>query len=478
MASRSSSSRSSSAVAAVGCVGAALLEWSTAQAQSPPSDLTALKTPDSPAFVALELSPSEVQRPTTPKAFAAALASKFKGSDGAIPQGLAIEVAPYWLAPHPDLSFYELSNAGVESLFYQDLTISVASASEPETPDAGTATVPAATTNAAIGVRTSIVRPPLDGEQRRCVESIHNALNGAAKGLDEIVKAELEARLGEWWQQTHRGPLPTKPGVAPQPPAVVEPPSLALLPAPDKDDPEYEAKMQAHDAALVAATKQLTDYFAFQAARERYEEKKAAFEQNRANFNEFREKKKELTPVVQEQVYANERKDRLATLNQQLEPCMKVINARGDGVSLDVAGAAAFAFPDSVLRSGELSRALGWASLAYSANTVSFVGLGRVLHDRSESTDAKTGYDLGLRLVFAVDRWGLSVEGVRRRLGDDPSEQRYTGGFDYRLTDGTWLNMTFGKDYGAGNDGGVIALANLQVNLGDQRLQPLPEPAH
>jgi hypothetical protein len=65
-----------------------------------------LRTPDSPAFALLGVSPTDIQKPTTPRALAVAL-SKFVTSDAMleIPQSLAIDIAPFWFWSQDRLTY-------------------------------------------------------------------------------------------------------------------------------------------------------------------------------------------------------------------------------------------------------------------------------------------------------------------------------------------------------------------------------------
>lgn len=68
------------------------------------SDIDKLRTPDSPAFVILGASPTEIQHPTTPRDVAIALGGVVTGGNLSIPKDVAIEIAPYWLLGHPTLT--------------------------------------------------------------------------------------------------------------------------------------------------------------------------------------------------------------------------------------------------------------------------------------------------------------------------------------------------------------------------------------
>jgi len=73
-------------------------------------DVASLKTPESPAFMALGVTPSEIQRPSTPTGLKTSLANGFSNG-GALPllQNFALEVTPFWLIPH-DLTYEEVTS--------------------------------------------------------------------------------------------------------------------------------------------------------------------------------------------------------------------------------------------------------------------------------------------------------------------------------------------------------------------------------
>src|SRR5262245_49784361 len=100
-----------------------------AAAQAPnaePIKLTDLKTPASPAFQLLGIAPTDVERPTTPRAFAVSLLSTLQKSDSVLPNGFAMEVAPYWLVPHNQLQFSTYINPSPAQSIRQTFSISVA----------------------------------------------------------------------------------------------------------------------------------------------------------------------------------------------------------------------------------------------------------------------------------------------------------------------------------------------------------------
>jgi hypothetical protein len=110
-----------------------------------------LSAPQSPAFILLGVAPTSVERPDTPKAFGLNFLDKVTTANG-FPSNYALQVAPYWLASHPNLQFGEYQNPNVKQSILQTLLISV-----------GTSPIPGAKSTddplgskVGLGVRTAI----------------------------------------------------------------------------------------------------------------------------------------------------------------------------------------------------------------------------------------------------------------------------------------------------------------------------------
>lgn len=164
------------------------LEWAS---QVP--DFDKLNTADAPAFVVLGVSPTEIQRPSTPRALAVSLGSLVTGGGTSlnVPKDIAIEVAPYWLFPHRDLSITSYRD---DSLLRPLRTLSLSIGTTQTTRMASDAIGAAVThTDADIGLgfRTMLF-------QRGEVDACTRAANGEAIALASQMlvtgaeKAELE----------------------------------------------------------------------------------------------------------------------------------------------------------------------------------------------------------------------------------------------------------------------------------------------
>jgi hypothetical protein len=76
-------------------------------------------------FALLGTTPASIERPQTPRALAMNLISAVREEEG-LPRNYALEVAPYWTAYHPDLSFDDYYNAGLLQTVAQTFAVSIA----------------------------------------------------------------------------------------------------------------------------------------------------------------------------------------------------------------------------------------------------------------------------------------------------------------------------------------------------------------
>lgn len=94
-------------------------------------ELTDFRMPVSPAFGIMDLSPTSVERPTSPKALGLTMLN-FTGSGGALPKNFALEISPYWMVRHKNetvfkyLGIRKTGRSPVTSGFLRKLTISAA----------------------------------------------------------------------------------------------------------------------------------------------------------------------------------------------------------------------------------------------------------------------------------------------------------------------------------------------------------------
>lgn len=152
--------------------------------------ITDLKTPTSPATtIVVGAAPSESESPRTPKDIAITLYNAFK--NGALPQDLSLEAAPYWLVPHSTLTYEEYMAASAIEQLGQNFTLSVATAGSKDSEE-----VPF--TDVGFGARTSMFFP-LGAQQEtlRKAEAALDQLQAVALSQSELSDCPLAATPAE-----------------------------------------------------------------------------------------------------------------------------------------------------------------------------------------------------------------------------------------------------------------------------------------
>jgi hypothetical protein len=352
-------------------------------------DLFKTRTPDSPAFVLLGISPTEIQRPTTPKDVAVSLSSFVDASTNlTIPQNLSLEVAPYWLFSHPYLSADKYESGGAAAL-YRMFTISVGTRSSVVPLDMGGTIVNQTMGDLAIGGRTRIV----DGRDA----------NSACKAKIEAAAQEISAQRR--LSSTVMAQLATKYGFG----------------TPNFDEAGYKAALKAAKDAQV-------------------------------------------------------KQQQLDDLSKVGAECAKVLSSRR-GFTLDLAGGSAWRFPDAKISTttGHLLQAGGWTAGAYTWTNASLLGLGRLGRRALDSGERQTVGDLGVRGLYAADRLGASLEALYRHRFSGAGETntyRVDATVEYRVGDGSWISITFGKEFADTAAGSLFSLANFSWGFGDRKIDP------
>lgn len=97
-----------------------------AQTDSIALELQQLQTPTAPAFVILGVSPTAVERPTTPRAFALSVVQAATEADEWVPDNYAAEFAPYWLGPQRELTFQDYFRPTLLQAVQQTFSLSFA----------------------------------------------------------------------------------------------------------------------------------------------------------------------------------------------------------------------------------------------------------------------------------------------------------------------------------------------------------------
>lgn len=158
----------------------------SAQQLRVPVTIDDLTAPTSPAFVLLDTSPASVERPENPKTFTVNLLNRLATSKG-LPQNYALEVAPYWLASHPDLSFQQYQNPSIGQSILQSFSVSVATIPIP----GATAGADPTGTRLGLGFRTHV----WSGSPNSHVENRVADLVDVNERLLDVLKRQDDAQM-------------------------------------------------------------------------------------------------------------------------------------------------------------------------------------------------------------------------------------------------------------------------------------------
>jgi hypothetical protein len=189
--------------------------------------------------------------------------------------------------------------------------------------------------------------------------------------------------------------------------------------------------------------------------------------------------------------------DSIATLLARQADSMRAIaramgstGAERVGTFVEVAAAAAAAYPSSTFDDGRFSRLGVWGTVSYRLESprLDVVGLLRFLRDlRGPDQNA---LDLGGRLLWLNGDFTVSAELVSRTAFDISgteqvgnslqraltSSTRAVGILDYRAAEGIYVTMSFGRDYASlvTNRHPLVAIFGIQFLYGDKPLVKSP----
>jgi hypothetical protein len=411
-------------------------------------DVASLKTPESPAFMALGIAPSEIQRPTTPTGLKVSLANGF-ASGGSLPllQNFALEFSPFWLLPHRKLS-YEQVVAQPWAALWRNFSVSLATGPqdlEKKTSETDTRTVRYG--RFATGARLTLWPGRATEAAKQCAQYIRGRLQAS---VNERSDAELD--FVSRWDAEH-----PRPNVVP---VAIRPPTHEQYPDDGDFDAAEERYLDARENAVAIARAASPAYLRWAGDRE-------------AAQNEFH------ASYVGEHRYDD----------PEFQRCLRDIHAR-EGFMAEAATAYAASVPNGDVKrfdSTALRAVTLWVTAGYVFENLfkrsveaSVLGVFRyqsgrgAIEDRHQQT---TSYDYGGRLAVAWECTGVSIEATRRwrevqaRMTPESNQKLYRMALsiDYRLSGGIWFTGTFGKDFGSPESAPLLALANLQWNFDVER---------
>ena len=415
-------------------LAAALMLSARAGAQDAERDLPApeLKLDDfrlagPPALSLLGLSAASVSRPNTPRALIASLVSA-AGSSGLVPNGYALETAPFWLARHAALQLTDYYNASLsERLLY--FTAISAAASRPSSrsdsvmPDA----------RVSIAMRTLLA----NGRPSAALLAVSDSMRAA--------QVTYIARYRRWES--------------------VRPAAATLAAQRRRLSRQEDLLSTLITKVLVGPERELRDSTLRTLARR--DSARAAVAAAEAAGEELERLEGQMDAI----------EDRLGRLGESyaerdLEP---------DGLVLEVAAGTRAVFAEGEWNREKVDGIGAWITPMYrrSSAGLEIIGVVRYLTRVAEYHDDDL-LDIGGRAGLEVGRATISGEWVRRsvRGAEGRSSSRWAALFDYPLPARLHLVASFGSDF-LRADGKRPVVATIGVNLGIGAVsisaQPAPE---
>jgi hypothetical protein len=162
-------------------------------------------------------------------------------------------------------------------------------------------------------------------------------------------------------------------------------------------------------------------------------------------------------------------------VEESTKECVDILSVNR-GFTLDIAGGGAWSFDDGSWDAGRFATAGIWLTPAWKLNDNSdLVGIASAMWQGLDSDSTQTMLDVGIRGIHAWKSVGISAETIYRHTRGrevDNNQFRVDLGLDIEMVDGLWLTSTFGKDFNASGARSLLAIANLQWNIGDRSINP------
>jgi hypothetical protein len=408
------------------------LSWSDAFAQtaSAPTTINDLKTPDSPAFVLLGVSPTQVETPTTPRALAVDVLSAPTGNT-ILPSNYALTVAPYWLQTHPTLTADEYFHPAPGQSFLQTFSLSFVT-SKSSVIDGVSATA-ANATDVGWGARASFL---LNGRN-----TTNPVLVTELRKLAEIRAKYLAATRA-------------LAGIMPEPNAAL---TAIKNAADDEIDKSNDVRKSDKDSVKNELNTLIDNSYA------------------------------QTTPLAAGAISPNLPSVVLAALQSELDAGVtKVRNADAlaRGLMLSIAGAGASRVPDNGVSGTHFAKWGVWVTPAYRMNSplLDIVGVFRINREPASATSSNS-YDAGARIIQRLGPFGWSGEYIERwnQANLDATKtatERFTINVEYKLTLNIYLHASAGKDFAnpaaAQTTGGLLTLFGLNFGFGEASVLSKP----
>jgi hypothetical protein len=413
---------------AAGAAGLPSVAWAQEEEREiviPSIELEDFQLSGPPALVLLGISSSAVSRPNTPRALIASLVSA-AGSSGLVPNGYAVETAPFWLGRHPALELQDYYHPSVAGRLRYFTALSAATSrpgakSESVQPDA----------LVSLAMRTLLV----NGRPNPALIAASGAMRSAQ--LDYIAKYRQ-------WEK-------------------MKPAAGALAAQTRKLARQEELLSSLVTRVLIGPDRELRDSTLRTLARRDSARSAVARAQEAAD----------------ETTRLEGQMDALETKLSGLAKGVSKEEAEPDGLIVEIAAGTRALFAEGRW-SEERVDGLGlWLTPMYrlSAHRLELVGVGRLL-TRVAEYDDRSLLDVGGRAGWGIGRASLSGEWAlrtarARRGAPQKRSSRWAAEFNYPLPAALQLVASFGSDFRRlDGDRPVIATIGLNLGLGAVMIVP------
>ncbi len=380
-------------------------------------DLSGLKTPNSPGFQILDISPSSIERPTNPKAFAFSLFN-LSNAGTALPKNFAFEISPFWYFKPKNATVYKYLNIrdkehqNTFTGIYNKLSISIASSYS----DSTAGSLLKKTNYLAFGASTNLITLRSPEQHRQLNENlraISQRISSLSSDITRDKKRNLKARLVELFKENRETENQSEKQQIENEIKVVE----AAIDSLDKAKPEELEMAISKDAKIREYLKSLSQVPLFQL--------NLAYAYSAA---------------VPGNTYKNRRFNR-------------------SGVWLN-ATLSSFSFNPQKLQD----------NLSMSGS-VKYINDNVLADSATNRFEKEKAFDFGGRIEYSLREFSLSVEHLKRSYSSSNLKSaRTVAVVQYKISDNLYLAGSFGKNFGDLNN--VFALFGLNWGFGRSSLVP------
>jgi hypothetical protein len=410
----------------------ALLSFGFLQAQT--VKIENLKTPDSPGFQILDVSPSSIEKPLNPKALGATLLS-LANDKNAIPKNFALEFSLYWYFKDRNASVHKYLNIEDEkgrannfSGILNKLSVSIASVYS----DTTSGSLLAKTNYLSFGLRT-------------------NLFTYRSRDQNDKIKAALVGFSNKF---------------------------VKLIPKKVSTD-SLESLLRVKKTDIINLKKAI--------AEEQDETKKNLFISSLESNIKDSVKLELLISAIEKQ--ANDVILDVVKKEDSINYYLKELDQL-PLIQVDGAFAYSEAFADNTTAKRRFNRSGVWINASFNLfsidkeklnDNLSAIFLGKYISDNI-LTDEVTGlfkrqnaFDFGIKVDYTVKDFSLSFEHINRKYNDSALESTNRNVFmmQYKISDGLYLSGSYGKNFGEVNN--LFSLFGINYGFGATKLKTISE---